>query len=68
MAEEKLEPLLREGIESGRLPAVDLRTLLIWTSRIVVSLVLMPMPDDEGHEGVRSSVAALFELTRAVED
>lgn len=66
VAGDRLEPVVRRGIAEGRLPDVDIRSLLIWTSRIVLSLVLMPMPDDDGPEGVRASVDRLLTLGGSV--
>lgn len=61
-----LAPVLDAGTAEGRWPAIDPRAAIIWTTRLVVSLVAMPLPEDTGESGLRQTVEALLDVTTTI--
>jgi AcrR family transcriptional regulator len=58
---QRLGPIVDAAIAEGRVPALDLRDLLVWTTRALASLILMPDGEHSDQER-RQSLARLLGL------
>lgn len=61
-----LAPVLEAGTREGRWPAIDARAAITWTTRLVVSLVAMPLPEDTGEAGLRHTVETLLDVATTI--
>lgn len=66
IAEPRLGPILEAGMREGRLPVVDVRVAITWTTRLITSLALMPLPEDTGAEGLAATVADLLDVSGSI--
>lgn len=62
----RLGPILEEGARAGRLPAVDTRVAITWTTRLITSLALMPLPEDTAEADLAAAVADLLDVTGSI--
>lgn len=66
IAEPRLAPILEAGAESGRWPSINPRVAITWTVRLVMSMILMPRPEDSFDEDLRLEVAALLHVATKI--
>lgn len=66
IAEPRLAPILEAGAESGRWPSINPRVAITWTVRLVMSLILMPRPEDAFDEDLHQEVAALLHVATKI--
>lgn len=62
----RLGPILEEGAREGRLPEIDPRVALTWTTRLITSLALMPLPEDTAEADLAAAVADLLDVTGTI--
>lgn len=62
----RLAPILDRGAQAGRLPEIDARTAISWTTRLITSLALMPLPEDTSEHGLAAAVSDLLDVTGSI--
>lgn len=62
----RLGPILEQGAREGRLPDVDVRVAITWTTRLITSLALMPLPEDTAEADLAAAVADLLDVTGSI--
>ncbi len=62
----RLGPILEEGAREGRLPEIDPRVAITWTTRLITSLALMPLPEDTAEADLAAAVADLLDVTGTI--
>lgn len=62
----RLGPILELGAREGRLPEFDARVAITWTTRLITSLALMPLPEDTPEEGLAAAVSDLLDVTGSI--
>lgn len=62
----RLGPILEEGAREGRLPEIDPRVAITWTTRLITSLALMPLPEDTAEADLSAAVADLLDVTGTI--
>lgn len=62
----RLGPILEEGAREGRLPEIDPRVAITWTTRLITSLALMPLPEDTAEVDLAAAVADLLDVTGTI--
>lgn len=66
IAEPRLGPILEAGAASGRWPSINPRVAITWTVRLVMSMILMPRPEDAFDEDLHLEVAALLHVATKI--
>lgn len=66
IAEPRLAPILEAGFLAGRWPSINPRVAITWTVRLVVSMILMPRPEDAFDEDLHQEVAALLHVATTI--
>lgn len=61
-----LAPVLDAGTQEGRWPAIDARAAITWTTRLIGSVVTMPLPEDSSESGLRQAVGALLDVATTI--
>lgn len=66
IAEPVLSPVIAAGAAEGRWPAMDARVAITWTTRLITSLVTMPLPEDSAEHDLRTAVGSLLDVTTSI--
>lgn len=66
LAEPAIAPIVQAGVAEGRWPAIDTRVAIIWTVRLITSLITMPLPEDATEATLRASVESVLDVAGAI--
>ena len=66
IAEPVIGPIVKAGVDEGRWPPIDTRVAITWTTRLITSLVTMPLPDDATPATLRASVGSVLDVATTI--
>lgn len=62
----RVTPVLKAGAEQGAWPDISPRIAVLWTTRLVTSLITMPLPEDTSELGLRTTISELIDVANSI--
>ncbi|TCJ30869.1 TetR/AcrR family transcriptional regulator [Nocardioides jejuensis] len=65
-AEPRLTPIIRARVAAGVWPDVDPRVAITWTTRLIVSFITMPLPEDSTRANLQATVESVLDIASTI--